>query len=268
MAFTGEGAHEVSSSIEEHTGSHSRAEESSGQLISCLRGWRSAASHNYVKTDSREENIVLKGTAIRWTSLVLLVLLFILVPYFLFATQLEAWTANFLEATADMSVLIALFLTALLAVDIVLPIPNSLVSTAAGFFLGFVVGTLVAWIGNTTSCILGYWLGSRFGRPIANRLVGADELKRLEGSARRMGDWVIVISRAVPVMGEASVLFAGMSYMPVRRFLFVVVLSNLGMSAIYAAVGAFAAQVNTFLLAFFGAILVPAVAMLVTRRLR
>jgi uncharacterized membrane protein YdjX (TVP38/TMEM64 family) len=198
----------------------------------------------------------------------MLVLLFILVPYFLFATQLEAWTANFLEAAADRSALIAAFLTTVLAVDIVLPIPNSLVSTAAGFFLGFVVGTLVAWIGNTISCILGYWLGSRFGRPVANKLVGADELERLEGSARRLGDWVIVISRAVPVMGEASVLFAGMSRMPVRRFAILVALSNLGMSAIYAGVGAFAAEVNTFLLAFFGAILVPAIAMLVVRRLR
>jgi uncharacterized membrane protein YdjX (TVP38/TMEM64 family) len=211
---------------------------------------------------------MLQRTSVRWTLLVLLVLLFILVPYFLFASQLEAWTEDVLEAAGDRSVLIAALLATVLAVDIVLPIPNSLVSTAAGFFLGFPAGTIVAWIGNTTSCILGYWLGSRFGRPVANRLVGADELERLEGSADRLGDWVLVISRAVPVMGEASVLFAGMSRMPVRRFLFVIALSNLGMSAIYAAVGAYAAEVNTFLLAFFGAILVPAIAMLIVRRLR
>lgn len=209
-----------------------------------------------------------RGTALRWTSLVLLVLLFILVPYFLFASQLEAWTANVLESAADRSVLIAVFLATVLTVDIVLPIPNSLVSTAAGFFLGFIPGTIVAWIGNTASCVLGYWVGLRFGRPVANRLVGADELERLEASARRLGDWVLVISRAVPVMGEASVLFAGMSKMPVKRFLVLVALANLGMSAIYAAVGAFAAEVNTFLLAFFGAILVPGIAMLIVRRLR
>jgi uncharacterized membrane protein YdjX (TVP38/TMEM64 family) len=211
---------------------------------------------------------MLSRTSVRWTFLVFLVLAFILVPYFLFATQLEAWTEGVLEAAADRSVLIAAFLAAVLAVDIVLPVPNSLVSTAAGFFLGFPVGTLVAWIGNTVSCILGYWLGARFGRPVANRLVGADELERLEEAAGRLGDWVIVISRAVPVMGEASVLFAGMSRMPIGRYLLVMTLSNLGMSAIYAAVGAFAAEVNTFLLAFLGACLVPGIAMLIVRRLR
>ncbi len=103
---------------------------------------------------------------------------------------------------------------------------------------------------------------------MANRLVGAEELERLEASARRFGDWVVVITRAVPVMGEASVLLAGMSRMPIRRFLVLVALSNLGMSAIYAAVGAFAAEVNTFLLAFLGACIVPAIAMLIARRLR
>jgi len=211
---------------------------------------------------------MLKSTAARWTALVLVVLLFILVPYLLFATQLETWTESFLEAAQDRTALIAIFLGGLLALDIVLPIPNSLVSTAAGFLLGFVPGTLVAWIGNTISCIIGYWLGLRFGRPVANKMVGADEVERLEKAAGRVGDWVIIICRAVPVMGEASVLFAGMSQMSWGRFLLLVSLANLGMSAIYAAVGAFAASVNTFLLAFLGAILVPAIAMLITRKLR
>jgi len=43
-------------------------------------------------------------------------------------------------------------------------------------------------------------------------------------------------------------------------------LSNLGISAVYAAVGAFSSNVNSFLLAFFGAILAPAAAMWLMNR--
>jgi hypothetical protein len=43
-------------------------------------------------------------------------------------------------------------------------------------------------------------------------------------------------------------------------------LSNLGVSAVYAAVGAFSATVNSFLFAFGGSILVPLVAMILAKR--
>ena len=63
----------------------------------------------------------------------------------------------------------------------------------------------------------------------------------------RFGEWVIVVSRPIPVLAEASVLFAGLSGMPASRFLLLSTLSNLGISAVYAAVGAFSASTNSFL---------------------
>jgi len=208
---------------------------------------------------------ILSQSTYRWVLLSTGVLAIILVPFFLFGEQIETWTESFLESASNQSTWVALVLGSLLATDILVPVPSSLTSTAAGFFLGLAGGTATSLAGMTVSCVVGYWLGARFGRPVANRLVGEQELARLEKLSQRFGDWVIVVTRAVPVLAEASALFAGISGMPMHQFLLLSTLSNLGISAVYAAVGAFSATVNSFLFAFGGSILVPLVAMILTK---
>jgi membrane protein DedA with SNARE-associated domain len=211
---------------------------------------------------------MLKGMSRKWLIVVTVILLLILIPFFLFGDQIESWTEQFLETSSDKQGLIALVLGGLLSLDIILPTPSSLVMVACGFILGFWKGFLVAFIGNTISVILGYWLGANAGRLITSKWVGEEECEQLEDLYNRIGDWVIVVSRAVPVMAETSVIFAGMSKMKYSRFILMATLSNLALSAVYAFVGAFSGNVNSFLLAFFGAILLPALAMLITRTRR
>jgi uncharacterized membrane protein YdjX (TVP38/TMEM64 family)/ubiquinone/menaquinone biosynthesis C-methylase UbiE len=203
--------------------------------------------------------------AARWILLTVLVFMAILLPFILFESQIEAWTRQFIDSAAQQPGLVALVLGGLLASDIVLPIPSSLTSTATGLLLGFGRGLLVSLVGMTISCIIGYWVGQRFGRPVASRIVGKDGIERLEELSQRVGNWAIVIARPVPMLAEASVLFAGMSRMPLYQYLMLSTLSNLGISAVYAAVGALSATVNSFLMAFAGSILVPLIAMLLVR---
>jgi membrane protein DedA with SNARE-associated domain len=139
------------------------------------------------------------------------------------------------------------------------------VSTAAGYLLGVSQGTLVGWSGMTLGCLLGYAIGSYGGRPVTRRFVGDSELERAAGAHSRHGDWGLIALRSVPVLAEASVILAGIVRMPFRRFVALTCLSNLGISAAYAAVGAYAVRVESFLLAFAGAIVIPAVAIFVAR---
>ena len=201
-----------------------------------------------------------------WLLLCTLLLAFILLPFFLFGENIEDWTRAFLESASSRPLLIALVLGGLLATDIFLPVPSSVVSTAAGLLLGFVGGTLTSLIGMIISCMAGFWLGTRFGRLLAGRMVGAEELRWLEEKGRRLGDWVVVVARPIPVLAEASVLFAGMSRMPLNRFVMLSTLSNLAIAAVYAAIGAMSATVNSFLLAMAGSILVPWLAMIASKR--
>jgi uncharacterized membrane protein YdjX (TVP38/TMEM64 family) len=203
----------------------------------------------------------------RWILLLAIVLAIILVPFLLFGRQIEVWIDGFIHSAANRPGWVIAVLGSLLAVDVLVPTPSSLISTGAGFVLGFLGGMATSWAGMTVGSLLGYWLGLRFGYPLADRLVGSDELKRFKEMSRRFGDWVIIVSRPVPVLAETSVLFAGMSEMPIARFLLLSALSNLGVSVVYAAVGAFSSTVNSFLLAFGGAILVPAITMILMRRI-
>ncbi len=202
----------------------------------------------------------------RWILLFLIAFGLILVPYILFGEQIDAWFENFIHTASDRPRLTALVLIGMLAIDILAPIPSSIVSTSAGFFLGFLWGTLSSLAGMTISNIIGYLLAARFGQPLADRLVGSEEMKRLETMRGRIGDWIIVTTRPVPVLAETSVLFAGVSRLPFSRFMLLSTLSNLAISLIYAAVGAFSYSVNSFLLAFAGSVLLPGLAMYLTRR--
>jgi uncharacterized membrane protein YdjX (TVP38/TMEM64 family) len=207
-----------------------------------------------------------RNHSLGWIVLSVGILAFILVPFMLFGEAIEVWTHDFLEAASNQAGKVALVLALLLGVDIVLPVPSSIASTAAGFMLGFLRGLLTSWVGMTVSCILGYVLASKMGHPIANRLVGEKELVRLAKLQRRFGDWVLIAARPVPVLAEASVLFAGIARIHFGRFMLLTTLSNLGISAVYAAVGAFSSNLNSFLLAFFGAVLIPGVAMWLMNR--
>jgi len=203
----------------------------------------------------------------RWLLIVGVVLAVILVPFILFGEEVEEWTEGFRDSAANRPLLAATVLGGLLATDIIFPVPSSLASTAAGLLLGFTVGLLTSMVGMTVSCVAGFWIGRGCRQPVVARFMGDGELERLNGLSDRFGSWAIVISRPVPVLAEASTVFAGMSGMTARRFLLLTALSNLGISAVYAAAGAFSAEVNSFLIAFAFSMLVPGVAMFMGGRI-
>ena len=200
----------------------------------------------------------------RWSLLSAALLAAIVVPFFLYEEPISRWTHEFVEHE-DSRWVVGGVLGGLLATDLLLPIPSSIVSTAAGYLLGLWTGSAVTWTGMTAACLIGYLLGATAGREATRRFVGEKELQRASRAQSRFGDWAVVIFRAVPVLAEASVLFAGVVRMPFRRFVLLVTLSNLGIALTYSAVGAYAMKVESFFLAFGGALAVPGVAMLIAR---
>jgi uncharacterized membrane protein YdjX (TVP38/TMEM64 family) len=138
------------------------------------------------------------------------------------------------------------------------------VSAAAGVLLGFVRGALVVWIGMNISCVIGYWIGAR-SSGAARSVVGGEGLARAASLAARFGDLALVLCRPVPVLAEATVIVGGLVKAPLGRFLTVCAAANAGVAVSYAAIGAFSMQVQSFMLAFLGAILVPGLGAIVAR---
>ena len=147
------------------------------------------------------------------------VLALILIPFFLWEDAFNGMASR-LMAEHRGAWWISPAIAGLLAADVFLPVPSSILSTASGVLLGFVFGGLTNIAGMTAGC----WLGYRAGR-MARRQADASMTKLWT----RYGEWTLLLTRAVPVLAEASVLFAGMTGMPVRRFMVLTTLANVGL---------------------------------------
>jgi uncharacterized membrane protein YdjX (TVP38/TMEM64 family) len=185
------------------------------------------------------------------------VLLFILLPFALFERGVTDWTLQQFRSSGE-TAWVAGVVVALLAADVVLPVPSSLVSTASGASLGFVLGLTASVCGMTLGTLAGYLLGRTLGLPIARRLVSGSEIEIASRRLQRRTTGALVVMRAVPVLAEASVLMAGVFRVDPWRFFISTFLANVGISAAYCAVGALALSLNSFALAFAGAIAIPA----------
>jgi len=196
----------------------------------------------------------------RWVVLVGLMFALIIIPFLIFEKQFEALGVWLAEGHASGWVS-ASIIGALLALDVFLPVPSSIVSTGAGVLLGFWRGAAVIWIGMTIGCAIGYAFGAK-AAGAARKLVGADGLARANQVMDRHGNWALVVCRPIPVLAESSVVFAGLVHSPIQPFIWMTTLSNLGIALAYAAVGAYSMEMQSFLLTFAAALALPGLAML------
>lgn len=200
----------------------------------------------------------------RWVWIGGFLLAAVLVPYALLEARLGSFTQAALEAR-NSGVTGMLVIAGLLALDVLLPIPSSIVATASGVVFGAVEGTVVNWAGLMAGCCAGYGIG-RSGAAWVRRFVGYRDIARAQAMIERFGNLAAAVCRPVPVLAEASVVLLGMLGWPFRKFLLWMALSNLGIAAVYAIAGAYAARWDSFLLAFCGSMLLPGVLILLAKR--
>jgi len=204
-----------------------------------------------------------RNLAVKWTILWLVLIALVLVPFLVFEKQFEQLSTWLAQGNAS-GWATAAAIGALLALDVFLPVPSSIVSTGAGVLLGFWRGAAVVWAGMTLGCVIGYAFGAK-AAGAARRLVGEASLAHAGTVMDRHGPWAILLCRPIPVLAEASVVFAGLVRMPWVPFLALTAGSNLGIALAYAAVGAYSMEAQSFLLTFLGALAIPGLALLAGR---
>lgn len=128
---------------------------------------------------------------------------------------------------------------ALLAGDVVLPVPSSVVMVANGAVFGLLVGTLVSTVGSTLSALVGYAIG-RSTRTSSRNWLGSASAHRLDDLLRRHGTATVVATRPIPIVAEVVAILAGQGRLPLGRFLLSVTVGAVGTSVVYAAAGALA----------------------------
>lgn len=159
-------------------------------------------------------------------------------------------------------------IVAVLATDILLPIPSSAVSTAGGAAIGVWAATVASWLGMTIGAILGFGLARLVGTPLLLRLTRDADRERTRRMMSRYGRGALVMTRPVPLFAEACVLLTGAGGMTWRRFLPPVLVSNFVIASVYSAIGDWSRANDTVATAVIATILLPvAAAYFLKRRL-
>ena len=138
-------------------------------------------------------------------------------------------------------------IVALLAADVLLPIPSSLVMVLSGAAFGIVWGSLLSLTGS----ILGEWLGfelvRRFGRRVTRSVAGDDELAQVNRFFERHGAIAVLVTRPLPIVMETMSLAAGLSGMTRRVFLIASLVGTAPIVVVYAYAGAVSREAGSLL---------------------
>ncbi|MGI9326386.1 MAG: TVP38/TMEM64 family protein [Pseudomonadales bacterium] len=197
---------------------------------------------------------------LKWLAVVIVLITTIGVPVALFEQESDALVSQVVAWSGDRPLVMALVLVVALTSDVLFPVPNGIVNTAAGSLFGWATGALVIWVGLTLGCLLGYGVGKLAGKPLAKRFVGEKDLQAAHDYAERLGAVALVLTRTVPMIGDVATISAGITTYPFRRYLLVTGLANVGVAVVFAGIGSAASDSGSALLAFFGAIILPALA--------
>ena len=106
----------------------------------------------------------------------------------------------------------------------------SVLEPLTGLAWNIPLAVVFATAGSVVGALVGYGIGAWGGRPILDRYgryvgIGADDLDRADRWFDRWGSWAVFLGRMVPLVRTFVSYPAGISRMPMRRFL---VFSTLG----------------------------------------
>lgn len=152
-----------------------------------------------------------------------------------------------------------------LAVDIFLPVPSSVLLTFAGRCFGSTGGAALGWLGLNISAGLGFYISRWVGQPIVERFSSRSALADFKMLDEKSGPWALVACRGLPILAEASVIFAGLSDMKGPRFWFPVISANAVIALAYGVLGDFATRHQWFATAVVGSMVAPVVFVLIWR---
>jgi uncharacterized membrane protein YdjX (TVP38/TMEM64 family) len=169
-------------------------------------------------------------------------LLFLLAVLALVLGKLPIWSSeekarNLILATGIWGPLVLILLQALQV--FLAPIPGQVLGAAGGYIFGPWLGTLYSMAGVMLGSILALTLSRRYGRPLVERFVAKETLARMDELIAKGGLWFFFIAFLLPFFPDDALCFlAGLSPIPLRWLLAVMVVGRLPGVAASAFLGA------------------------------
>ena len=153
----------------------------------------------------------------------------------------------------------AVAIVSLLALDVFLPVPSSVIMVLSGALFGVVPGALLALVGSVSGEWLGFELVRRYGQRMATALIGENETDKFYRFFEQHGIMAVIVTRPLPIVMETFSVIAGLSQMSRSAFLAASLAGTAPIVLVYAYAGAVSREAGSLvpaaviLAAVFGA---------------
>ena len=185
-------------------------------------------------------------------------ILFMLVTFLLFGKSIEGFVEGYF-LNNDQKIQAIMIGGGLLALDPLLPVPNSIIATLIGSKFGFLVGTAINSVALIIAAILSYYIGLKGQKSLS--YWGKELPEDFTDWVKRNGIIAVLICRPVPILSEASLIISGASQVDIKRLFFWVCLAQIILAGLYAFIGAAGVQDGelNFAILLIGHIGIPAI---------
>jgi len=153
----------------------------------------------------------------------------------------------------------------LLVVDVVAPVPSSIIMVANGMLFGLVWGATLSVVGGLGAALVGYGIGAK-GERVSKRWLGGEALARGNAFFQNYGMIAVIVSRPIPILAEAVTIIAGIARMPPRKFIPAALIGLFPPAIIHAIAGAYTLTVSSGLYVFLAVMMLAGTVWMVGRR--
>lgn len=137
----------------------------------------------------------------------------------------------------------------LLGIDVLLPIPSSVVMISNGVLFGALLGGLLSVLGGLLSSAIGYLIGVKSKR-LAEKFTGAADQTRAKAFLEKYGYATIVASRPIPILAESVSIISGTIRLSFWKVMLHSLLGLVPISWIYSITGAYSTSLDSAFWAF------------------
>ncbi|MCQ6963478.1 TVP38/TMEM64 family protein [Methanolobus chelungpuianus] len=142
-----------------------------------------------------------------------------------------------------------------LIVDLILPMPSTVLMTLSGAFYGFYSGTLINITGSLLASLTGFAITRKLGK--TKLFLDRTEERAMDEWFVKWGEGILILSKTVPIVSETMACFAGLTKISGKRFIALSLLGIIPVSAYYAYFGSISRNFSEWLLPLFFGIAIP-----------
>jgi len=139
----------------------------------------------------------------------------------------------------------ALVIILILSIDIIIPVPSSVIMVTSGALFGGLVGGILAVLGSLICSVIGFQISRKVGQEKVKEWLGDEEFNKLSNFMRKRGAYAVIFTRTVPLAMESVSCIAGLSKMKLKQFILMNVIGFLPLTFLYSFTGAIFGQDKT-----------------------